>query len=53
MPRFALKALLTALALGRAKRGRTDWDRRILIISTLVTVTLAALYLIGKATDRW
>jgi hypothetical protein len=53
MRRFAMKALLTALNLDRAERARIDWDRRILIFSTAVTVGLIALYIFGKATSRW
>jgi hypothetical protein len=53
MRRFALKAVLTALAINRADRKRADRDRMVLIASTAVTVGLAALYVYGKATSRW
>ncbi|WP_198024677.1 hypothetical protein [Bradyrhizobium sp. Cp5.3] len=53
MRRFALKALFTALALRRAEKERIDWDRNILIFSTVVTVGLIVLYVYGKATSRW
>ncbi|WP_162406227.1 hypothetical protein FJN17_34430 [Bradyrhizobium symbiodeficiens] len=47
-----MKALFTALSLSRAER-RIDWDRRILILSTGVTIALIALYVWVKATSRW
>jgi hypothetical protein len=53
MRRFAMKALITALNLDRAERTRIDWDRRILIFSTAITIGLIALYIFGKATSRW
>ncbi|MDA9443657.1 hypothetical protein XH98_32135 [Bradyrhizobium sp. CCBAU 51745] len=53
MRRFAMKALFTALNLDRAERTRIDWDRRIVIFSTAVTIGLIALYVYGKATSRW
>jgi hypothetical protein len=53
MRRFALKAVLTALAINRAKAKRPDWDRLILIVSTAVTSGLAVLYVYGKASARW
>lgn len=53
MRRFAMKALFVALALRRAEKERIDWDRNILIFSTVVTVGLIALYIYGKATSRW
>lgn len=53
MHRFAMKALFTALAFRRAGRDRIDWDRRILIFSTGVTIALIALYVWAKATSRW
>lgn len=52
MHRFAMKALFTALSLSRAERTRIDWDRRILILSTGVTIALIALYVWAKATSR-
>ena len=53
MRRFAMKALFTALNLNRAERGRIDWDRNILIFSTIVTVALIAVYVYGKTASRW
>jgi hypothetical protein len=53
MRRLAMKALFTALNLDRAEGTRIDWDRRILIFSTSVTIGLIALYIFGKATSRW
>jgi hypothetical protein len=53
MRRFALKALFAALTFNRAEAKTIDWDRRILIISTSVTIALVALYALGKATSRW
>ena len=53
MRRFAMKALFTALNLNKSERRRTDWDRNILIYSTVVTIALVALYVWGKATSRW
>lgn len=53
MRRFAMKALFTALHLNKAERRRIDWDRNILIYSTVVTIGLVALYVWGKATSRW
>jgi hypothetical protein len=53
MRRFALKAVLTALAINRAEAKRPDWDRLILIVSIAVTLGLAVLYVYGKASARW
>ena len=53
MRRFAMKALITALNLDRAERTRIDWDRTTIVVSTAVTLGLAALYIFGKATSRW
>jgi hypothetical protein len=53
MRRFAMKALFTAINLNRAGRTRIDWDRNILIFSTVVTLALVAVYIYGKATSRW
>jgi hypothetical protein len=53
MRRFALKALLTALAINRAEAKRPDWDRIILVVSICVTAGLIALYAYGKAASRW
>jgi hypothetical protein len=53
MRRFAMKALFTALNLNRAERKRIDWDRNVLVFSTIVTIALIAIYIYGKATSRW
>ena len=53
MRRFAMKALFTALNLDRSERTLIDWDRRVLLFSTTVTLGLVALYVYGKATSRW
>jgi hypothetical protein len=53
MRKPAFKAIFTMLSLNRAERKRPDWDRVILIVSTAVTIGLAALYAYGKATARW
>ena len=53
MRRFAMKAFFAALTLNKAGRRRIDWDRSILIFSTLVTIGLIALYVVGKTTSRW
>ncbi len=53
MRRLPMKALFTALSLSKAEKGRIDWDRRILIFSTAVTIGLIALYVWGKATSQW
>jgi hypothetical protein len=47
-----MKALFAAFTLAKSER-RINWDRTILIFSTLVTVGLVALYILGKATSRW
>jgi hypothetical protein len=53
MRRFAMKALFTALNLNKDEGNRIDWDRKVLIFSTVVTLGLVALYVWGKATLRW
>jgi hypothetical protein len=53
MRRFAMKAVFTALNLNRAERTRINWDRVVLIFSTVVTLGLVGLYVFGKATSRW
>ena len=53
MRRFAMKALFTALNLSQAERDRINWDRLILVVSTLVTIGLIVLYAYVKATFRW
>ncbi|MCW2020309.1 membrane protein involved in colicin uptake [Bradyrhizobium diazoefficiens] len=52
MRRFAMKALFTALTFRKGERERIDWDRRILIFSTVVTIVLIALYVWSKANSR-
>jgi len=51
MRRFAMKALFTALFLRRAERSGSDWDRNVLIFSTVVIVGLIALYVYSKVTS--
>ena len=46
-------SMMTAQSLKRAENERIDWSGRILILSTVVTVGLIALYVFGKATSRW
>ncbi|HWZ40389.1 MAG TPA: hypothetical protein VNY08_19015 [Bradyrhizobium sp.] len=53
MPRFGIKALLTALSLNKSRSQRPNWDRTILVLSTTVTLGLIALFIYGKATSRW
>lgn len=53
MRKFAFKAFFTFFMLSRAERGQIDWERRVLIFSTAVTITLVALYVFGKMTSRW
>ena len=53
MPKFGMKAVLTAFTLRRSRQKRPDWDRVIIIFSTAVTIGLVAAYLYGKATSRW
>jgi hypothetical protein len=53
MRRFAMKALFTALSLNKAERTRIDWDRKILMFSSAVTIGLVGLYVWGKATSLW
>jgi hypothetical protein len=53
MPKFGMKAVLTAFTLSRSRQQRPDWERVIIIFSTAVTVGLVAAYLYGKATSRW
>ena len=53
MPKFAMKAVLTAFTMNRSRQKRPDRDRIIIIFSTAVTVGLVAAYLYGKATSRW
>jgi hypothetical protein len=53
MRRFAMKALFTVLNLNRAERTRIDWDRTVIVVSTVATIGLVALYIFGKSTARW
>jgi hypothetical protein len=53
MPRFGTKALLAILTASRSHRKRPDWDRIVILSSTVVTVGLIALFAYGKATSRW
>ncbi|MBI5264866.1 MAG: hypothetical protein HY852_23980 [Bradyrhizobium sp.] len=53
MHKSAFKALFTFFILGRAERARLDWERRVLVFSTAVTIGLVALYVFGKVTSRW
>ncbi|MDA9447048.1 hypothetical protein XI01_10030 [Bradyrhizobium sp. CCBAU 21360] len=53
MRRFAMKALFTVLNLTRTERTRIDRDRAVLVVSTVVTLGLIALYVFGKSTARW
>jgi hypothetical protein len=53
MPKFGMKAFLTAFTLSRSRRQRPDWERLVIIFSTAVTVGLVVAYLYGKATSRW
>jgi hypothetical protein len=53
MRRFAMKALFMVLNFNRAERERIDWDRAVIISSTVVTFGLIALYVFGKSTARW
>ena len=53
MRKVGMKALLTLLALNRSSRQQPDWDRIIIAASTVVTISLVALYAYGKATSRW
>jgi len=53
MPKFGMKAALTAFTLRRSRRSRPDWDSFIIVLSTAVTIGLVAAYLYGKATSRW
>ncbi len=52
MPKFGMKAVLTAFTLSRSRR-QPDWERLVIIFSTAVTAGLVTAYLYGKATSRW
>jgi hypothetical protein len=53
MPKFAAKALITALTARRARQKQPGWDRVVILSSTVVTIALVALFVYGKATSRW
>jgi hypothetical protein len=53
MRRFGMKALFTILTVSRPAGKEFDWDRIVIMASTMVTVGLVALYVYGKATSRW
>jgi len=53
MRKFAPKAIFSILAIRRTAADRPQWDRIALVVSTAVTLGLAALYAYGKATSRW
>jgi hypothetical protein len=53
MPKVGMKAVLTMLVLNRSGRRPLDWDRIVIVASTVVTIGLVALYAYGKATVRW
>jgi hypothetical protein len=53
MPRLPAKALLTLLTMNRSRREQPNWDRIVIVSSTVVTVGLVALFACGKATSRW
>ncbi len=49
----SVKAIFTILTLTKGDKTRPDWERLILIVSTVVTIGLIAIYVWGKATSRW
>jgi hypothetical protein len=53
MRKMPLKALVSLLALSRTEGAHPNWDRIIIIASTVVTIGLVALYIHGKTTGRW
>jgi hypothetical protein len=53
MPKFGMKAVLTAFTWSRSRHRRPDWERIIIILSPAVTIGLVAAYLYGKTTLRW
>jgi hypothetical protein len=53
MPKFGMKAVLTAFTMSRSRDKRPDWEQLIIVCSTAVTIGLVAAYLYGKATSRW
>ena len=52
MRNTVLKAMASLLTLNRAG-ARPNWDRIIIIVSTVVTIGLVALYIHGRTTGRW
>jgi hypothetical protein len=53
MRKLAPKAIFSILTIRREAADRPQWDRIAVVVSTAVTLGLAALYLYGKATSRW
>ena len=53
MARIPAKALLTLLTMNRSRRERPNWDRIVIVASTVVTVGLVVLFAYGKTTSRW
>ena len=53
MRKAPLKALVSLLVLNRAGNTRLDWDRIVLIGSTVVTIGLIALYAYGRMNGHW
>jgi hypothetical protein len=53
MRKFAPKAIFSILTVRKTAADRPRWDRIALVVSTMVTLGLVALYAYGKATSRW
>jgi hypothetical protein len=53
MPKFAAKALITALTARRSRQKQPNWDRIVILSSTVVTISLVALFIYGKSTSRF
>jgi hypothetical protein len=53
MRKMPLKALLALLTFNQTEGARPNWDRIVIIASTVVTIGLVALYIHGKTTGRW
>jgi hypothetical protein len=53
MRKFALKALFSLLTLNKADGRPPNWNRIVLIFSSVVTIGLIGLYVYGKVTRRW
>jgi len=53
MRKTPLKALIALLTFNQTEDARLNWDRIIIIASTVVTIGLVALYIHGKTTGRW